>query len=154
MTFWIGVASRPPHSLGQLMAAHRPSFSRRCQSRRRSWVRAMPADCGPPGSSSPPQSARNFGRFSSSQDLSSSRNARSSASYAKSTNLTVASGFVDFTFSPDQDALRAAVNAFLQNEAGMAYVRAMADDERGVTDDMWARIAQMGWPGLLVPESL
>jgi alkylation response protein AidB-like acyl-CoA dehydrogenase len=33
-------------------------------------------------------------------------------------------------------------------------VRAMADDDRGFTDDMWARIAAMGWPGLLVPEEL
>ncbi|MCU1427002.1 MAG: Acyl-CoA dehydrogenase [Actinomycetia bacterium] len=60
---------------------------------------------------------------------------------------------MDFTFSPDQDALRDTVRSFLENEAGMAYVRAMADDERGFTDAMWARIAEMGWPGLLVPEA-
>jgi alkylation response protein AidB-like acyl-CoA dehydrogenase len=60
---------------------------------------------------------------------------------------------MDFTFSQDQDALRDAVRAFLDGQAGMAYVRAMADDERGFTDDMWAQIASMGWPGLLVPES-
>jgi alkylation response protein AidB-like acyl-CoA dehydrogenase len=60
---------------------------------------------------------------------------------------------MDFTFSPDQDALRDAVRSFLDGQAGMAYVRAMADDERGFTDDMWGQIAAMGWPGLLVPES-
>jgi alkylation response protein AidB-like acyl-CoA dehydrogenase len=60
---------------------------------------------------------------------------------------------VDFTFSSDQEALRAAVRSFLENEAGPAYVRAMADDERGFTDAMWARVSEMGWPGLLVPEA-
>jgi len=60
---------------------------------------------------------------------------------------------MDFTFSDDQDALRGAVRAFLANEAPGAYVRAMADDERGFTDEVWSRIAGVGWPGLLVPEA-
>jgi alkylation response protein AidB-like acyl-CoA dehydrogenase len=59
---------------------------------------------------------------------------------------------LDFTFSPDQDALRDAVRSFFANEATGAYVRAMADDERGFTDEMWSKVAEMGWPGLLVPE--
>ena len=60
---------------------------------------------------------------------------------------------MDFTFSADQDALRDTVRGFLANEASDGYVRAMADDERGFTDDMWQRMAEMGWPGLLVPET-
>jgi alkylation response protein AidB-like acyl-CoA dehydrogenase len=60
---------------------------------------------------------------------------------------------VDFTFSQDQEALRDAVRSFLQAEAGMTYVRAMAEDTRGFTDEMWSRIVAMGWPGLLVPEA-
>src|SRR5581483_305243 len=59
---------------------------------------------------------------------------------------------MDFTFSQDQEALRDAVRSFLTNEAPNAYVRAMADDERGFTDDLWQRIGEMGWPGLLVSE--
>lgn len=59
---------------------------------------------------------------------------------------------MDFTFSPEQDALRDAVRGFLANEAPNTYVRAMAEDERGFTDELWERIAAMGWPGLLVPE--
>ncbi|MEX2255909.1 MAG: acyl-CoA dehydrogenase family protein [Acidimicrobiia bacterium] len=59
---------------------------------------------------------------------------------------------MDFTFSDDQDALRAAAKAFLANEAPGAYIRAMADDERGITDEVWAKIVEVGWPGLLVPE--
>ncbi len=60
---------------------------------------------------------------------------------------------MDFTFSDDQDALRDAVRSFLANEAPSAYVRAMADDERGFTDELWGKISEVGWPGLLVPEA-
>lgn len=60
---------------------------------------------------------------------------------------------MDFTFSDDQDALRDAVRGFLTNEATSAYLHAMADDERGFTDDMWRQLVSLGWPGLLVPES-
>ena len=59
---------------------------------------------------------------------------------------------MDFTFSDEQDALRDAARSFLSNEAPGSYVRAMADDERGFTDDLWRKIADVGWPGLLVPE--
>jgi alkylation response protein AidB-like acyl-CoA dehydrogenase len=59
---------------------------------------------------------------------------------------------MDFTFSDDQEALRDAVRSFLTNEAPSSYVRAMADDERGFTDELWGRVSEMGWPGLLVPE--
>jgi alkylation response protein AidB-like acyl-CoA dehydrogenase len=59
---------------------------------------------------------------------------------------------MDFTFSDDQDALRDTVRSFLTNEASGAYTRAMADDERGFTDEMWRKIADMGWTGLLIAE--
>jgi alkylation response protein AidB-like acyl-CoA dehydrogenase len=59
---------------------------------------------------------------------------------------------MDFTFSDEQDALRDAARTFLSREAPGSYVRAMADDERGFTDDLWHKIAEVGWPGLLVPE--
>jgi alkylation response protein AidB-like acyl-CoA dehydrogenase len=59
---------------------------------------------------------------------------------------------VDFTFSADQEALRDAVRSFLTNEAPGSYIREMADDERGFTDEMWQHISDMGWPGMLVPE--
>jgi alkylation response protein AidB-like acyl-CoA dehydrogenase len=60
---------------------------------------------------------------------------------------------MDFTFSDEQDALRDAARSFLANEAPSAYVRAMADDERGFTDELWRKISDVGWPGLLVPEA-
>ena len=59
---------------------------------------------------------------------------------------------MDFTFSDDQDALREGVRSFLAAEAAGAYVRAMAEDPRGFTDDHWDQLVGLGWPGLLVPE--
>src|SRR2546423_14357073 len=59
---------------------------------------------------------------------------------------------MDFTFSAEQDALRDAVRATLAAEAPAAYVRRMIDDERGVTDELWSKMAELGWLGLLIPE--
>ncbi len=62
---------------------------------------------------------------------------------------------MDFTFSPDQIALREAVRAFLSAEAPSAYMRQMAEhDDAGITPDLWRRIVDLGWTGLLVPEAL
>ncbi len=59
---------------------------------------------------------------------------------------------MDFQFSEDQDALRDGVRAFLTDH-GMPYVRAMAEGERGFTDAVWRAMVDLGWTGLLVPES-
>ena len=60
---------------------------------------------------------------------------------------------MDFTFSAEQDALRAVARSFLADHAPPTYVRAMMDDERGVTDEFWAKTVDLGWPGLLIPEA-
>src|SRR5258708_7321431 len=61
---------------------------------------------------------------------------------------------MDFTFSPEQLALRDAVRSFLTAEAPNEYVRRMAEhDGAGVTSEVWRKIVDLGWTGLLVPES-
>ncbi len=61
---------------------------------------------------------------------------------------------MDFTFSPEQLALRDAVRSFLTAEAPNEYVRRMAEhDDAGVTSEVWRKIVDLGWTGLLVPES-
>jgi alkylation response protein AidB-like acyl-CoA dehydrogenase len=60
---------------------------------------------------------------------------------------------MDFTFSPDQEALRDAVRAFLGSEAPMDYVRRMAEhDDAGITPEVWRKIVDLGWTGLLAPD--
>ncbi len=62
---------------------------------------------------------------------------------------------MDFTFSADQRTLRDAVRALLAAEAPRDYVRQMSEhDDTGVTPELWQRIVELGWTGLLVPESL
>src|SRR5436309_5958026 len=61
---------------------------------------------------------------------------------------------MDFVFSADQDALRAAVRSFLEAEAPKEYVRRMAEhDDAGFTPELWRKIVDLGWTGLLVPEA-
>jgi alkylation response protein AidB-like acyl-CoA dehydrogenase len=60
---------------------------------------------------------------------------------------------VDFEFSEDQELLRASVRRFLSEQAPIAYLRALLDDERGTTDDVWAGLADLGAIGLLIPEA-
>jgi alkylation response protein AidB-like acyl-CoA dehydrogenase len=59
---------------------------------------------------------------------------------------------LDFEFSEDQELLRATVRRFLAEQAPIAYVRALLDDQRGTTDDVWSGLAELGATGLLVPE--
>src|SRR5512135_3821598 len=60
---------------------------------------------------------------------------------------------MDFTFSPEQEALRDAVRAFMSAEAPIEYVRRMAEhDDAGITPDVWRKVVDLGWTGLLVPE--
>jgi alkylation response protein AidB-like acyl-CoA dehydrogenase len=59
---------------------------------------------------------------------------------------------VDFTFSEEQEALRTTARTFLDREVGSRHVRAMLDDDRGITDDLWRRMSDLGWTDVLVPE--
>ena len=52
---------------------------------------------------------------------------------------------MDFTFSAEQDQLRDAVRGFLADKAPSAYVRSMMDDGRGVTDEVWNQLVELGW---------
>ena len=56
---------------------------------------------------------------------------------------------MDFTFSPEQDALRASVRSFLADKSPSAYVQAMLDDDRGFTDDVWRGLDKLGVVDLL-----
>ena len=61
---------------------------------------------------------------------------------------------MDFTFSPEQEALRETVRSFLSSPAQAGYVRRMIEDDRGFEDSWWSEISAMGWTGALIPEDL
>ena len=58
---------------------------------------------------------------------------------------------MDFTFSEEQEALRSTARSFLEREVGADGVRAFVDGG-GFPDDLWRRVAELGWTGVLVPE--
>lgn len=59
---------------------------------------------------------------------------------------------MDFGFNEEQEMLRDSARSFLENECPTTYVRKMLDDETGFSPDLWRRIADMGWTGILFPE--
>jgi alkylation response protein AidB-like acyl-CoA dehydrogenase len=59
---------------------------------------------------------------------------------------------MDFSFSDEQEALRAAVRAYLADRYPLERIAAMSDGE-GFDRGAWAEIAEMGWTGISVPAS-
>lgn len=59
---------------------------------------------------------------------------------------------MDFGLSETQELIRSTSADWLSERASPDFVRAMAEDERGYTDDYWRELAELGWLGLLVPE--
>lgn len=59
---------------------------------------------------------------------------------------------MDFDFNDDQKALREAVRDALAGMVDASALLAMAGAGGRMPDELWTRIADLGWPGLLVPE--
>jgi alkylation response protein AidB-like acyl-CoA dehydrogenase len=59
---------------------------------------------------------------------------------------------VDFDFNEDQRALREAVRDALSGLVPVDALQAMTDAGGAMPAALWTRIADLGWPGLLVPE--
>ena len=61
---------------------------------------------------------------------------------------------MDFGFSEEQELLRSEVRKFLDQNASMEEVRRIADTPLGYDKQLWARMAELGWVGLTVPDAL
>jgi len=59
---------------------------------------------------------------------------------------------MDFSFTEEQEMLRKSARDFLSTECPKDLVRAMVKDEKGYTPDLWAKMAELGWTGLIIPE--
>ena len=60
---------------------------------------------------------------------------------------------MNFGLNETQELIRSSAGEYLADRSPSDFVRAMADDERGYTDDFWQEIGELGWLGLIVPES-
>jgi alkylation response protein AidB-like acyl-CoA dehydrogenase len=58
-----------------------------------------------------------------------------------------------FVFGGDQQALQRSVRDFLAGECPPERIRALWESESGRSAELWAELAQLGIPGLLVPEA-
>ena len=61
---------------------------------------------------------------------------------------------MDLGLSEEQELLKNAARDFLEKECPETLVREMEEDEKGYSPDLWKKMAEQGWQGLLVPDSL
>jgi alkylation response protein AidB-like acyl-CoA dehydrogenase len=59
---------------------------------------------------------------------------------------------MNFAFTDDQETIKRTAREFLAARYGSEEIRRLADDERGFTDEQWAEICGLDWPGIFVPE--
>jgi alkylation response protein AidB-like acyl-CoA dehydrogenase len=61
---------------------------------------------------------------------------------------------MNFDLNDDQRAIQRTAKEFLASRYKPETVRELAtsDDDRGFTDEQWAALAELGWPGLVVAE--
>ncbi len=59
---------------------------------------------------------------------------------------------IDFGLSDDQEALQRSAREFLAGECPPALVRETAKSDDGVARDLYRKMAELGWMGLIIPE--
>jgi alkylation response protein AidB-like acyl-CoA dehydrogenase len=59
---------------------------------------------------------------------------------------------MNFGFTEEQELLRAEVRKFLDQNAALDEVRKIVELPESLDRDLWARMAELGWVGLTVPE--
>jgi alkylation response protein AidB-like acyl-CoA dehydrogenase len=60
---------------------------------------------------------------------------------------------MDSSFNEDQKQIANQARRFLEKECSMNYVHAMAEDPQGFTKEIWAKMAELGWMGMRIPEA-
>jgi alkylation response protein AidB-like acyl-CoA dehydrogenase len=60
---------------------------------------------------------------------------------------------VDLGLTETQELLKNAARDFLDNECPEQLVRDMEEDEKGYSPDLWGKMAEQGWQGLLIPDT-
>jgi alkylation response protein AidB-like acyl-CoA dehydrogenase len=60
---------------------------------------------------------------------------------------------MDFSLTEAQELLLRTAREVFQQHCPTTLVQELALTERGFADDLWRRIAELGWPGLTIPET-
>lgn len=59
---------------------------------------------------------------------------------------------MDFQFTEEQRILRKTARDFLDTHCRSSFVLEMEKDEKGCTEELWMKMAELGWMGLIIPE--
>jgi len=59
---------------------------------------------------------------------------------------------MNFGFNEEQELLRSTARKFFDNECASEIVRKLMDGPEGMTPDLWKKIAEQGWTGLIFPD--
>ena len=59
---------------------------------------------------------------------------------------------MNYDLTEEQNMLRDSAHKFLADECPSELVRELAEDEKGFKQDLWQKMAELGWMGLQVPE--
>ncbi len=59
---------------------------------------------------------------------------------------------MDFTLNEQQEMLKKAARLFLERESPESFIREMEEDDDGYSPDLWCKISDLGWLGLVYPE--
>ena len=59
---------------------------------------------------------------------------------------------MDLGLSEEQELLKNFARDFLEKECPETHVREMEEDEQGYSQDLWKKMAEQGWQGLVIPE--
>ena len=59
---------------------------------------------------------------------------------------------MDFNLNEEQEMLKTAAHDFLTRECPKSLVRKMVEDEKGYSPELWRKMAELGWLGLVFPE--
>jgi alkylation response protein AidB-like acyl-CoA dehydrogenase len=60
---------------------------------------------------------------------------------------------MDLGLSEEQELLKNAARDFLEKECPESHVREMEEDEKGYSPDLWKKMAELGWQGLIIPDA-
>ena len=59
---------------------------------------------------------------------------------------------MDLGLSEEQELLKNFARDFLEKECPEKHVREMEEDEQGYSQDLWKKMAEQGWQGLIIPD--
>jgi alkylation response protein AidB-like acyl-CoA dehydrogenase len=59
---------------------------------------------------------------------------------------------MNFGFNEEQELLRSTARKFFENECASETVRKLMEGPEGMTPDLWKKLAEQGWLGLIVPD--